>query len=156
MAAFSPGEHVLTPLGKGVVLDVRNRRVLVRVKSRDVLLDVRDIKSAAAATASPARSSAAGKRSALGRAGPVGSAGSTRAASARVIDVHGKTVEQALEAVDAALSEALLGDAAELRVIHGRSSGRIRDALQRHLRTLPVVRKARLDPDNAGVTIIAL
>ena len=74
----------------------------------------------------------------------------------RVIDVHGKTVEQALEAVDEALNEALLRDATELRVIHGRSSGRIRDALQRHLRALSVVRKARLDPANAGVTIIAL
>jgi DNA mismatch repair protein MutS2 len=77
-------------------------------------------------------------------------------ASACVIDVHGKTVEQALEAVDTALSEALLGEATELRVIHGRSSGRIRDALQRHLRALSVVRKARLDPANAGVTIIVL
>lgn len=155
MPAFSPGEHVLTPLGKGVVLEVRNRRVLVRVHAREVLLDASDVTSAAA-TASPARSSAAGKRSTLRNTAPVSSAGFARTSSTRVIDVHGKTVEQALEAVDVALSEALLGDATELRVIHGRSSGRIRDALHRHLRALPVVCKARLDPDNAGVTIIAL
>ena len=165
MAAFAPGEHVLTPLGKGVVLEVRNRRLLVRVQSRDVLLDARDIKPATAPSTPPG-TSAAGKRSAHRRTGRAltfsegmaapGKDPARRVASARVLDVHGKTVEQALEAVDDALSEALLGDATELRVIHGRSSGRIRDALQRHLRTLPVIRKARLDPDNAGVTIIAL
>ena len=164
MGGFAPGQYVLTPLGKGVVLEVRNRRVLVRVQSRDVLLDATDINSAAA-TSQP-RTRAIGKAPAHNRAGRAatflegiaeeGKEPARSVGSVRVIDVHGKTVAQALEAVDAALSAAVLADATELRVIHGRSSGRIRDALQRHLRAVPVVRKARLDPDNAGVTIIAL
>ena len=50
----------------------------------------------------------------------------------------------------------MLRDVDQLRVIHGRSSGRIRDALHRHVRGLSAVRMARLDPANAGVTIIVL
>ena len=79
-----------------------------------------------------------------------------RGAASFTLDVHGLTVNQALEAIDAALNDALLQDADELRVIHGRSSGRIRDALHRHVRGLSAVRTARLDPANAGVTIIVL
>ena len=167
MGAFAPGQHVQTPLGKGVVLDVRNRRVLVRVQARDVLLSVKDIRAIGTAVSTPraaeTRNPAAGKRAAASRL-PV-SRDDGREAEVRrgdggtrivTIDVHGLTVEQALEAVDDALSEALLGNASELRVVHGRSSSRIRDALHRHLRGLSVVRKARLDSANAGVTIIVL
>ena len=108
MPAFSPGEHVLTPLGKGVVLEVRNRRVLVRVQSRDVLLSTDDIKSTVAAS-SPrppaARQNPTHKRT--GRAATfsegISAPGKDLAHSAglvRVIDVHGKTVEQALEGAE--------------------------------------------------------
>jgi hypothetical protein len=167
MGAFAPGQHVQTPLGKGVVLEVRNRRLLVRVQARDVLLSANDIRPIGTAASPPraagTRTPAAGGRATADRL-PVPRY-HDREAKARegdggtrvlTIDVHGSTVEQALDAVDDALNEALLGNASELRVIHGRSSSRIRDALHRHLRTLSVVRKARLDSANAGVTIIVL
>lgn len=70
------------------------------------------------------------------------------------MDLHGLTTVEALARVDDALNEALLADAAELRVIHGRSGGRLRAALHRHLRDLN--RGFRLDPSNEGVTIVAL
>ena len=152
MGAFAPGEHVQTPLGKGVVLEVRNRRVLVRVQARDVLLATKDVRSTGAkgpTSAEPRRVSRDDTRAAEARKSSDG----TRAVT---LDVHGLTVDQALDAVDQALNEALLGNASELRVIHGRSSSRIRDALHRHLRGLSVVRKSRLDSANAGVTIITL
>ena len=57
---------------------------------------------------------------------------------------------------ESALSEALLADAEVLRLIHGRSGGRIRAALHRRLRELPGVRAFRLDPRNEGVTIVEL
>jgi dsDNA-specific endonuclease/ATPase MutS2 len=41
-----------------------------------------------------------------------------------------------------------------VRFIHGRSGGRIRSALHRHLRAFPSVRAFRLDPTNEGVTIV--
>jgi hypothetical protein len=41
-------------------------------------------------------------------------------------------------------------------VIHGRSGGRIRASLHRWLRSIPTIRAYRVDPLNAGVTIISL
>jgi dsDNA-specific endonuclease/ATPase MutS2 len=41
-------------------------------------------------------------------------------------------------------------------VVHGKGSGRIRDALHRELAALPVVASFRLDPQNAGVTWVYL
>ena len=172
-ARFAPGDFVHTPLGKGLVLEVRNRTVLVRVQARAVLLDAGDITAGAAASATratapknaPAHEAtvsaavsarrASVRRNASARAaGPA--AGRARDPACATLDVHGLTVDQALDAIDAALSDAMLRDVDQLRVIHGRSSGRIRDALHRHLRGLPAVRKAHLDPANAGVTIIVL
>ena len=49
---------------------------------------------------------------------------------------------------------ALLGDASELRLIHGRGGGRIRVALHQWLRHVSSVRDFRLDPRNDGVTIV--
>ena len=71
------------------------------------------------------------------------------------IDLHGKTVEEALEALDSFLSDALLASLDEVRVIHGRSGGRIRDAVHERLREVSAVRSFRLDPRNAGVTIVS-
>ena len=161
-APFAPGQFVHTPLGKGLVLEVRNRRVLVRVQTRAVLLNARDITAIAGAKA-PAHKDTAGaaasaQRATAPRKAPAHevTAHEARGAAFFTLDVHGLTVTQALEAIDAALNDALLRDADELRVIHGRSSGRIRDALHRHVRGLSAVRTARLDPANAGVTIIVL
>jgi DNA mismatch repair protein MutS2 len=72
------------------------------------------------------------------------------------VDLHGLTVEEALGRAEHALNDALLADVAELRLIHGRSGGRIRAALHRRLRQIPSVRGFQLDPRNAGVTIVRL
>jgi len=72
------------------------------------------------------------------------------------VDLHGLTVEEALVRAEDALNKALVEDCAELRVIHGRSGGRIRAALHRRLREMPSVRGFGLDPGNSGVTIVKL
>jgi dsDNA-specific endonuclease/ATPase MutS2 len=72
------------------------------------------------------------------------------------LDLHGKTVEEAIGALDEFLDQALIASHAEVRVIHGRSGGRIRDAVHRRLRELGPVRSFRIDPRNAGVTIVTL
>ena len=75
---------------------------------------------------------------------------------ARTVDLHGLTTEGALETMNAAINEALLADVGQLRLIHGRSGGRLRLAVHTRLRELDVVRSFRLDPHNAGVTIVNL
>ena len=141
------GDFVQTPLGKGIVREVRNRgRVLVEIHGRAT-----EVPGSQVTPVDPAGRRSARRRDQQERAPePLG-----RAASAPVeVDLHGCTVPEALARVDAALSDALLADAPKLRLIHGRSGGRIRVALHAHLRTL--ARPFRLDPTNSGVTIVVL
>jgi DNA mismatch repair protein MutS2 len=72
------------------------------------------------------------------------------------VDLHGLTVEEALDRVQGALNDALLANIGQLRFIHGRGGGRIRVAVHRRLREIPSVRRFVLDPRNEGVTIVTL
>jgi len=74
------------------------------------------------------------------------------AAPAGRVDLHGLTVEEALARVVEEIDRALQHGADRVEVVHGKGSGRIRDALHRYLRTLPVVAAFKLDPRNEGVT----
>ena len=76
--------------------------------------------------------------------------------AARSLDLHGCTVDQALEKLDRFLNDALLSDALELRVVHGRSGGRLKAATHRRLGAIAAVRAYRVDPSNPGVTIVVL
>ena len=135
------GDLVQTPLGRGIVREVRNRgRVLVEVRGRATEVPGSQI----------TRADRAGRRAGRRRAQP-----ETAPASASVeVDLHGFTVPEALARVDAALSDALLAAAVALRLIHDRSGGRIRVALHAHLRALGC--RFLLDPTNPGVTLVVL
>lgn len=62
------------------------------------------------------------------------------------------TVEEAIARVVEEIDLALRRGADRIEVVHGKGSGRIRDALHRKLTTIPVIATFRLDPRNAGVT----
>ena len=68
------------------------------------------------------------------------------------IDLHGLIVEQALVRLVDEINRSLLRGADRVEVVHGKGSGRVRDAVHRHLASMPVVAAFRLDPRNAGVT----
>jgi dsDNA-specific endonuclease/ATPase MutS2 len=70
--------------------------------------------------------------------------------------VHGLTVADALTRTDDALDDALRRNADGVRLIHGRSGGRIRSAVHARLRAIPSVRAFRIDPRNEGVTVVTL
>lgn len=144
---FAPGDHVHIPrLGTGIVKAVRNGdRYVVEIKGRMMVVDGSQMECA-----DPPPPHGKGKDSVQ----PDASEGAARTSVS--IDLHGKTVEQAIEAVDACINDALLTSHAEVRIIHGRSSGRIRDAVHARLRALPPVKSFRLDPRNPGVTIVVL
>lgn len=149
---FTPGDAVQTPFGKGVVREVRNGgRLMVDVKGRAMVVPESEIsvldEGRKQSRARPVASERGLERTRLHRA--------ARSVSAE-IDLHGLTVEEALDRVQDALNEALLADLGELRFIHGRSGGRIRAALHHRLRETPSVRRFRLDPQNEGVTIVSL
>ncbi|MGE0447403.1 MAG: Smr/MutS family protein [Vicinamibacterales bacterium] len=146
MPRIGPGDAVQTPLGKGVVREVRNSgRLVIDLQQRTIVLD-----SAAVTPLQDGRRARhpATRNTQPERDGP--------AHSPREIDLHGLVVDEALSRIDDALNEALLANVAEVRFIHGRSGGKLRAALHQRLRAIPSVRGFRLDPRNAGVTIVTL
>ena len=147
-SGLRPGALVQTPLGKGVVREVRNNgRLVVEIGNRSVLVEERTV----APLDTPHRP--ASKRT-LSPPAPMADPPAQHPATA--VDLHGLTVEDALARAEHALNAALLAGAPELRLIHGRSGGRIRAALHRRLREIPTVLAFRLDPANPGVTIVSL
>lgn len=90
------------------------------------------------------------KKKAAGRHQPALAADET--APPGRIDLHGLLVEEALARVVEEIDRSLLRGADRLEVVHGKGSGRIRDALHRQLASMSVVSAFRLDPQNPGVT----
>jgi dsDNA-specific endonuclease/ATPase MutS2 len=148
---FIAGQFVQTPFGKGVVRAVRNNgRLLVEVKARALEFTEQDV------TAVDRPRAARASRVSPDRSGP--SSGPSREQSQSradpEVDLHGLTVAEALDRAERAINTALLSDARVLRLIHGRSGGRIKSALQARLQAISAVRGSRVDPRNQGVTIV--
>lgn len=75
------------------------------------------------------------------------------------IDVRGKTVEEALSAVEKYLDDAALFHMKELRILHGKGNGILRSTIQSYLRNLPSVKTftdAPIESGGTGVTLVTL
>ena len=126
---------------RGVVIAVgRDARYQVRIDAVTMWCDEADLTVAAEPR----------KKKAAGRNPPPAPANET--APPGRLDLHGLTVEETLARAVAEIDRSLLRGADRVEVVHGKGSGRIRDALHRHLASIPVVAACRLDPRNAGVT----
>jgi len=154
MTTFVAGDRVhVAALGTGIVREARNGgRYLIDLKGRSMVVAGSQLERAPerpvakqhkAARRQPTKRSATG--SALGT--------STRS---RSLDLHGKTVPEALDALDSFLNDALLEGVDDVRVIHGRSGGKVKAAVHGRLAELTSVRAFRVDPTNPGVTIAKL
>jgi len=76
-----------------------------------------------------------------------------------VVDVRGKTADEALEALQSHLDRAALSGALLMRIIHGHGTGRLKQVLREHLKDSPYV--ARFRPGERaeggdGVTVVTL
>jgi DNA mismatch repair protein MutS2 len=78
-------------------------------------------------------------------------ASAERPPAARV-DLHGLSVEEAIERVISEINRALQQGADRLEVVHGIGSGRIKRALHRQLSSISIVTAFALDGRNGGVT----
>jgi DNA mismatch repair protein MutS2 len=75
------------------------------------------------------------------------------------LDLHSLTVEEALPALDRYLSDAFLEGHREVRIVHGKGSGILRQAVTRELKKHPLVRSFRIGghrEGQTGVTIVKL
>jgi DNA mismatch repair protein MutS2 len=144
MTAFAAGDRVhIATLGTGVVREVRNGgRYLVELKGRSVVVGAGQLEPAPARRESTRET--ANRTATREPASPVGAS----------LDLHGKTAAEAVDALDAFVSDALLAGLSDARVIHGRSGGTLRRAVHARLRQLTPVRAFRVDPRNPGVTLI--
>lgn len=148
---YQAGDRVQTPLGKGIVSEVRgSRRLVVVIRGQAVVFEEGALRPLDVVPPEH------GPATATPRAPASDDNISHRRRAATEVDLHGLTVEEALARAGQALNDAILADIAELRLIHGRRGGRIRAALHRHLRGINAVRGIRLDPLNPGVTIVSL
>ena len=146
---FLPGATVVVrPIGnkRGVVIDVgRSGQYRVQVENAVVSCRERDL------AAPPAQAGKKQKHRGPKPKAPETDAPNPAAPPGRA-DLHGLTVEEAIAAVDQQMDHALRRGADRLEIVHGKGSGRIREALHRHLATIPAVSAFKLDPRNTGVT----
>ena len=73
------------------------------------------------------------------------------------INLLGKTVDEALAALDKDLDDAYLAHLSTVRVVHGKGTGALRSAVQSHLKRIKYVKSFRLGEygeGDAGVTIV--
>ena len=71
----------------------------------------------------------------------------------------GKTVEEALEAVDRFLDACVLAGRDEVRIVHGHGTGRLRSAIRAHLQKHQLVAGKRAGAPNEGgdgATVVTL
>jgi DNA mismatch repair protein MutS2 len=75
------------------------------------------------------------------------------------VNVIGMRVEDALPVVEKAIDNAILGGLTSLRIIHGKGTGRLRQAIAEYLSTHALVLGSRLglpQEGGAGATIVDL
>ncbi|MCI9053298.1 MAG: endonuclease MutS2 [Lachnospiraceae bacterium] len=73
------------------------------------------------------------------------------------INLIGKTVDEALSTMDKYLDDAYLAHLSQVRVVHGKGTGALRQAVHKHLKKLKIVKSFRLGEfgeGDAGVTIV--
>jgi len=75
------------------------------------------------------------------------------------IDVRGLRAEEALQKIREFVDEAIMVDVNELRILHGKGNGILRELIQNYLRTEPAVRNCRdehVQFGGSGITIVEL
>jgi DNA mismatch repair protein MutS2 len=72
--------------------------------------------------------------------------------SGEIAEVHviGQRLEEAIEAVEKALDQAILAGASSLRVVHGHGTGRLRDGIRKQFREHRAVERLRAGDRTEG------
>ena len=145
---FTPGDRVhVATLGTGVIREVRNRsRYVVEIKGQSFV--VNEVQLTAA---DPIRR---GSSKSVTDSDTPASRSTTRVGSPPQFDLHGMTTIEAIAALDAFINEAILAGHDSVRVIHGRSGGRLKAAVHARLREVTSVKRFGVDAANHGVTIV--
>ncbi len=75
------------------------------------------------------------------------------------LDVRGENVDTACVLIDKFLDDAIMSSLSQVRIVHGKGTGLLRQGIHRYLKTLQYVKSYRLGvfgEGDAGVTIVEL
>jgi DNA mismatch repair protein MutS2 len=72
------------------------------------------------------------------------------------IKVIGMRVEEALKEIDKFLDRAIVQEISQVKIVHGIGTGRLMNAIRKHLEDMNYIKGIKRDDTNAGVTIIEL
>ncbi|MFA5078914.1 MAG: Smr/MutS family protein [Dehalococcoidia bacterium] len=75
------------------------------------------------------------------------------------LDLHALTVDQALPAIHEYLNDACLAGLKEVRIVHGKGTGALRQVVRRELKSHPLVKSFRTGSrfeGSTGATIVEL
>ena len=73
------------------------------------------------------------------------------------IDVRGKRADEALQLVTSYIDECIMVEANEVRILHGKGNGILRQLIREYLKTVKIVRSAKdekVDLGGAGITVV--
>ena len=136
------------------------KRVRVRVGDAEMTVGTSQLAGLPEATASKELGESPPRRGVVGQ----GAASSRHTAvgggeSSSVLDVRGKTADEAVEALEAFLDQATVAGTSQVRLVHGHGTGRLRQALRGWLKDSAYVagfRSGERGEGGDGVTIIRL
>ena len=144
-AAVHPGAEVMVPrLGlPGRVSSIRDDTVEVEVLGRRVRMPLRELKGATRPTSAERRAAQPEKLPTLTVASPRGDVPFQ-------LDLRGQRRDDALERLEQYLEDASLTGLPEGRIVHGKGTGAIRQAVRETLRRSQYVSKFAPEPDANG------
>jgi DNA mismatch repair protein MutS2 len=79
-----------------------------------------------------------------------------RAPPSPSLDLHGMRVDDAIRKLDQWLDDVILSELSSVKVIHGLGTGRVQEAVHKHLAALKAVRHFRINDRNPGETDVYL
>jgi len=127
----------------GRVLTIRDDTVEVEVLGRRVRMPLQELEGAARSTAAERRAVQPERLPAIAIATPRGEVPFQ-------LDLRGMRRDEALERLEQYLEDASLTGLAQARIVHGKGTGAIRQAVREALRRSPHVTRFAPEPDASG------
>jgi DNA mismatch repair protein MutS2 len=145
-AQVAIGAEVVVPrLGlPGRVLSIRDDVVEVEVLGRRVRMPVAELEGATRPTSAERRAATRAETS------PIVALASSRGDVPYQLDLRGLRRDEALERLETYLEDASLAGLPEARIVHGKGTGAIRQAVRDELRRSQYVSRFAPEPDQAG------
>ncbi len=144
-ATIQPGAEIVVPrLGlPGRVLSIRDGTVEVDVLGRRVRMPLHELEGAARSTSAERRAAEPERLATITVASPRGEVPFQ-------LDLRGMRRDEALERLEQYLEDASLMGLPEARIVHGKGTGAIRQAVRDTLRSSPHVARFAPEPDSSG------